>query len=59
MLELAEKFLSTPDHHCNVIERKMFDVRSSYEHFSMRLADYENLLSGALGQKLDMNKTVG
>ncbi|VDO25930.1 unnamed protein product, partial [Onchocerca flexuosa] len=56
MLELAEKFLSTLDHHCNAIERKMFDVRTSYEDFSMRLANYENLLSGALGRKLDVNK---
>ncbi|KAM3722372.1 Kalirin [Dirofilaria immitis] len=56
MLELAEKFLSTLDHHCNAIERKMFDVRSSYEDFSMRLANYENLLSEALGRKLDVNK---
>lgn len=58
MLELAEKFLFTSDHHCNAIERKMFDVRSCYEHFSMRLTDYENLLSAALGQKLDVNKAV-
>ncbi|VDM96077.1 unnamed protein product [Thelazia callipaeda] len=56
MLELAEKFLSSLDQHCNVIERKMLDVRSSYEHFSLRLTDYENSLTEALGRKLDVNK---
>ncbi|VDK70409.1 unnamed protein product [Litomosoides sigmodontis] len=58
MLELAEKFVLTRDHHCNAIERRILDVRSYYEYFSMRLANYEDFLSAALGQKLDVNKTI-
>lgn len=58
MLELAKKFVASPDHHCHTIDRKMFDIRSSFERFSLLLAEYECSLSAALGRKSDVSKAV-
>lgn len=60
MLKLAESFCSNGvrDQHAIDVDHWMMTVRSRFEQFSLRLAEYESLLFTATGRKSDVNRAV-